>query len=62
MKTKTIRLSDGWRGKGGSRDSYRVEQLGNSIEFRTGDVLTQNQVEVLCALADWKVTIVPRVK
>jgi hypothetical protein len=68
-KLKTIKLTDGmaplnpsmcnsakeWR----EAQRYRVEQLTDSVEFRTGDLLERAQVEVLIADESWKVTIVP---
>lgn len=61
MKMKTITLSDGWQNPnavGGQPYRYRVERLGESVEYRLGQMLEKTEVEALCELAEWKVTIV----
>lgn len=69
MKTKSIRVSDGHAPlKPADHQSqaawdaavrFRVEQITDSIEYRTGQYLERNEIEQLCERNDWKVTIVP---
>jgi hypothetical protein len=61
MKTKTIKLSDGWARPDtadGNPRRFRVEQITDSVEFQTGTFLEKNDVDLLCKAHDWKVTIV----
>lgn len=63
IKLKTIKLSDGWMNPhsfDGEPRKYRVEQITDSMDFRTGDYLEKPQVANLCASREWKVTIIPR--
>lgn len=74
MKTKTIKLSDGW-GPSNPQDinlkseeawrkacRFRVEQLTETAEFYIGQYLERSEVEQLCAANDWKVTIAAKPK
>ena len=58
MKVKTIKLTDGWGAShpDGKR-RFRVEQITDSIEFETGQLLERAEVEGLCRSDKWKVTI-----
>lgn len=70
MKTKTIKLVDGQSparsGDPALRDEaawrnacrFRVEQLTESVEYYTGQLLERADVEALCRSSEWKVTIV----
>jgi len=68
VKIKTIKLTDGHAPKKGTFSTvedwemaarFRVEQVTDSIQYRTGQFLERSDVEALCAAEDWKVTIVP---
>lgn len=69
MKIKSIKLSDGHSPANPSQHKseaawsaatrYRVEQIVNSVEYRTGQLLEHDVVEALCQLNGWQVTIVP---
>ena len=37
---------------------YVVEQIGDTTEYIPGQTLTKKEVDVLCASAQWKVTMV----
>jgi hypothetical protein len=66
-KIKTIKLTDGiaprkpdtlttqaeWQ----AATRFRVEQITDSVEFHTGQLLERAEVQSLCASNDWKVTI-----
>jgi hypothetical protein len=68
-KVKSLKLSDGhapsnpsehttaesWR----NAERYRVEQITDSVEYRTGQLLERTEVEPLCASNSWRITIVP---
>jgi hypothetical protein len=55
-KIKSIVLSDGHEFMP-NEERWQVEQLGNTMEFRTGDLLDKHQVKRLCDSGNWKVTI-----
>jgi len=69
MKLKTIKLSDGHAptdmakyttmASWDAATRFRVEQITDSVEYRTGQFLERAEVEKLCASTEWKVTIVP---
>jgi hypothetical protein len=61
MKQKTIKLSDGWADiRDRTRTRYRVEQITDSIEYATGDLLDRDVVARLCVADEWRVTVVPK--
>ena len=70
MKIKTIKLSDGhspsrplstFRSDADFQAAtrFRVEQITDTIEFHTGQLLERHEVEYLCESSKWKVIIVP---
>ena len=69
QKIKTLRLTHGYwdesirdlneRNKMENR-TFKVEQVTDTVEFYPGQTLTKKEVDVLCASAQWKVTVVSR--
>ena len=60
IKTKTIVLTYPWPDRDSDRtDLYRVESLTNSTEYNPHQMLKKAEVESLCRLKDWTVTIKP---
>jgi hypothetical protein len=50
MKTKTIKLTDGWAGVAPDFETkFRVEQVTNSLDYTCGQLLERREVDSLLA-------------